>query len=181
MRVSLSSSVIDIRALKTDNEMMEYLRGCKRQIVLGNPKECEHVISLAYSSGPLTQDHIDLGVGILVTDTGFEPQVLVLEQAGLLIIGFGRELVAIDLAWARIRFRVDFETYFREMSYSERTGILAFEEIGVSAISLKGEKRWTFAKDVITGISLENDELRLDFMDSQPVIVNVESGTISKP
>jgi hypothetical protein len=135
---------------------------------------------LTYSSCLLGQDKIDVAVGLFAADTGFEPQAIVLEKTGILIVGFGRELVAIDLAWARIRFRIDFETYFREMIYLEQACILAFEEIGVSAISLKGEKRWTFTKDVITGIVLEGHDLRLEFMDSPPVVVNVESGAVSK-
>ena len=179
MRVTLSSSVIDIRVWKADKAMMDYLEGCKKHVVLGNPKEHERAITLAYSPGLLSQEQVGLAVGVFATEENFEPQAMVLEQAGLLIIGFERELVAVDLAWARIRFKIDFETYFREMIYLEQIGILAFEEIGVSAISLKGAKRWTFTKDVITSIKLESQSLRLEFMDSQPAVVNIESGAVS--
>jgi hypothetical protein len=178
MRVSMSSSVIDVRIWRTQKEMMAYLERCKRHLVLGNRGKDEGAISLAYSSGLLSTNQPKLGVGIIAVDTGFEPQTIVLEEAGILLVGFEQELVAIDIAWAKIRFRIGFDTCFREMIYSEPVGILAFEDFGVSAISVEGEKRWTFTKDVLTNMKLDNQNLHLEFMDSPPVVVNVESGNV---
>jgi hypothetical protein len=180
MRVSLSSSVIDVRAWKTHKEMMQFLEGCERHLVLGNQEKDKGAISLAYSPGLLSKDQMRLCVGVFAADTGFEPQTIVLEKAGLLVIGFERDLVAIDIAWARVRFQIPFDTYFREMMYLEAGSILAFEEIGVSAISLKGEKMWTYTKDVLTNMTLENHHLRLEFMDAPPVVVNIESGAVRR-
>ncbi len=179
MRISLPSCVLNVLSWRVEKELIAHIGKCKKQIVLGNRMPDVKMVSLSISTA-LVGDESDFEIALFFTDTGFEPQVMVLEKAKLMTIGFEDQLVGIDIDTSKVKFQLQLETDFRGMKSLDHRGILVFEEIGVSVMSLNGEKIWSFLKDVVTGAELQDSQyLYLSFMDSPSVRVNIESGVVS--
>jgi hypothetical protein len=180
MRVSLKHGIVDGRVWRTDAEMVKHVQLSKRHTILGGPSPDNLVGSFDRQSGIDEDADTTFSIGIRWTPDAFEPQVLVLppDQDGLVLVGFDDEIVGLLWQTLEVRFRIEFETYFRSMLYMKDVGILALEEIGVSLIAASGQKFWSFTRDVITEARLNGSRaLELSFMDSPSVTVDIVSGT----
>ncbi len=183
MRFSLSHGIVDARTWRMESEMRAHIELFDPHIVLGKSTPSSLIGSFAYQPGLNLglSASTSFGIGIHWTPDAFEPQLLVLQQNNLIVVGFESEIVALDKASLSNHFTSQFTTYFRAMFFLDNLGILALEEIGASLISLNGQVLWSVTKDIVTDVRLATDrKLHLFFMDSPSLIVDVATGHIEQ-
>lgn len=159
--------------------MVAHVQTFKTSTILGSPSSDNLVGSFVHQIGVGEDPGSAFGIGVRWTIGAFEPQLLILppDDGGLVLVGFDTEIVALSWSALVTDFRIEFESYFRSMFFLKGVGILAVEEIGVSLISLAGEKLWGVVRDVLTEVRLDrNRALYLSFMDSPSLTIDLESG-----
>ncbi|MDM8550855.1 hypothetical protein QUF72_12280 [Desulfobacterales bacterium HSG2] len=96
-----------------------------------------------------------------------------------LIIGFNSQVVAVDLIKRKIALQLRFSSLFRSFVHLKAYQmLLVFHEIGVIALTERGEEIWSFDEDIIDDCVIENGILSLTFFDADPVMLEVLSGTL---
>ena len=183
MRVSTATSSIDARQWESAAEMTAHVRRFKAGVVLGTAGRDDAVGSFVYQEGPAEDASVDVAIGVAWTPDTYEPQTLVVDGDAddLIVVGFGFEVVGLSRKTLRVNFRIELTTYFGSISYLKDIGLLVFEEVGVSLVSLAGVSVWSILTDVITKIRLDgNRDLCLEFVDHPPLKVNVMTGAASE-
>ncbi|GIV87037.1 MAG: hypothetical protein KatS3mg054_1066 [Chloroflexus sp.] len=119
------------------------------------------------------------GIGVCVGRHGITPQVLLLPDQDLMMLGVQQEVVGISLTEGTIRFHLSVPTLFRcFVALTERNLILVFDEIGVMALIPDGQILWEYYKDIITNYQLAGESLFVEFMDSPPVVIHTLDGQL---
>jgi hypothetical protein len=118
-------------------------------------------------------------IAILSQGHGATPHVFPLPETDTILLGFDRKAVGIDIPSRHQLFEYELETLSHTFLYSPSTGVvLAIHEIGVLALSKKGQPLWKFARDIITEAVMSPDSLRLSFMDSPSAVLRLQDGKI---
>src|SRR5260370_33725994 len=109
MRISLPSCVLNVLSWRVEKELIAHIGKCKKQIVLGNRMPDVKMVSLSIST-TLVGDESDFEIALFFTDTGFEPQVMVLEKAKLMTIELEYQLVGIEIDTSQGKYQLQVET-----------------------------------------------------------------------
>jgi hypothetical protein len=179
MQVTFGSNTVTLQVWQTKSEMLSYLSKCKAgSLVLGEDAEPEvNFYSATVSLGWAGVSRF--GVGIYSEDHGLIPSLLLQPEAEVMIIGFNREVVGINVKDGKICFKILLDSLFYtfQVLYQQKL-ILVFHEIGVVAITKDGKEIWRYDKDIIVDSVIEDDKLNLKFMDAPPVSLCISSGLI---
>jgi hypothetical protein len=158
--------------------MNSYLVAFDCKVIIGESEEQDREFFSAEVQPEFREAKLPrLAVGICSEGHGIAPQLLPLPDRGLLLLGLNSEVVAIRVATGEIAYRVPLGFLFRSMvPLTDCQPILVFHEIGVTAIRANGETEWTLGRDVLEDAWLEDGTLRMTFMDSEAVAVELSSG-----
>jgi hypothetical protein len=105
------------------------------------------------------------------------PQLLAEPALRLCLIGVNNEVVAVDVEARRIAYSVNLGYSFRNMVRIPRKNlIVAFHETGACAFQEDGSVVWSFSKDVLETAYLDEGKIYFDFMDSEPITVDIANG-----
>lgn len=177
MQLSFSEHVLQLRRWDNRAEMEHYLENsAERYVLLGENDREEHFHSImVYYSGMMSPAW---GIGVISMDLAVLPTLL-LHPPDTLVLGNNQEAVALNVSSQREVFRFEFDTPFRAFIHlPEHELLLIFNEIGVVAVRLNGHQLWKYEKDVITNYSVDDGKLRLSFMDSPGVVLDLLDGPI---
>ena len=118
-------------------------------------------------------------IAVLSGGHGAVPHLFPLPETDTILLGFDRRAVGIDILARKQLFEHELEALSHSFLYSPSTGIvLAVHEIGVLALSRKGEPLWNFGRDIITEVVISEDSLRLSFMDSPSIVLRLKDGKV---
>lgn len=178
MRISFSSHTIEIASLDMEDELRSKLTATS--LLLGEDVEDKskfYLLTFSLDCGRARSPQFRLG--ICSEDGSLVPTILPLPEDELVIIGFNKEIVG----WSSINkvcsFRLILDSLFASFLNLPKQGcILGIHEIGVVAITKAGQELWRYDKDVVTEYFVENDKLRLKFMDTPPIWLRLSDGQI---
>lgn len=118
-------------------------------------------------------------IGICNEGHGVIPKLLLQPAVSTVILGFNREIIALRIPDLSTRFQIRTATIFRAfLPLEDRKVILAFDEIGVIALTENGHELWRYEKDVLQNYVIDGDTLKLSFMDAPRVVLDLSSGAI---
>jgi hypothetical protein len=188
MFLSFGQHIVTLQRWETKQDMLDFLARCSAgSLVLGEEAEQEveffsATIHLNYCctfreerDGSREQR---FGIGVCSEADVPKPHLLLRSAEKIMVFGFNREVVGVDVESKEIKFRVRFiYSPFRSLVYLDQYGIiLAFHEIGVVALTGDGVELWRYEQDVIVDSMVDGDKLHLRFMDSPPVTISVRNG-----
>lgn len=110
-----------------------------------------------------TEEPAVLPVGY--ADVGLTPEVIV--ESGILLVGITELVAGVDLSTGALVFRYRMPTVFHEFVRIDESGVLVRDEIGFVLLSLDGQERWTFCKDLIQDYELTGNELVVTTFDGE--------------
>ena len=89
------------------------------------------------------------------------------------------EIVAVNVETRQIEYRVNLGFLFRVMVELPEIGlVLVLHETGATAIRADGGEVWSFTRDVLEDARLDGTKIHFEFMDSDPVTLDVIDGKI---
>lgn len=187
MNLSFAEHRIELHSWDTKKEMLDFLGRSEGSLVLGenNEQEVEFYSATVHITCSKTDREAEsdiFAIGICSQGLGLKPQLLLLPQKELLIFGFNSETVGINLK-REVVFRITFDRLpFRSLIHLwQQQVVLALHEIGVVALTEEGKEVWRYSKDVLTGCTINLNQLHLAFMDSSPVTLNILTGKEGPP
>jgi hypothetical protein len=179
--VSFAAHTIRLQSWETKGQMTDALAHCEAgSLVLGHDSGhavefCSAFLHLNVGSPGVHR----FGVGLCSERHGLAPQLLLRPSSELVLFGFNSEVVGVSARERRMCFRVGLECLFHTLvALDQRPIILVIHEIGAAAISEDGRELWRHSKDLVTAWAIEANTLRLDFMDSPTVRIDVLTGSL---
>ncbi|MCI0622311.1 MAG: hypothetical protein L0387_11705 [Acidobacteria bacterium] len=179
MRVSFAGSSVELRSWESKDDLRHHLNQCAGgSLLIGESREQERSFySAKLRTEFLSEKSNEFSIGVCSEGHGLVPHLLLLPESNLLLFGVNSEVVGIDTTKRRISFRIHFESLFRCLIHLKPQAlILAFHEIGVNALGEDGKNLWNYSKDVLVGGDVKGNVLKLRFMDSDPVRLDLLSG-----
>lgn len=179
MRVSFPWASVQCQSWESRSELERFLNGFEdSRIIAASSEQEREFYSIAVQPDFPASGACRVALGVCSEGHGIQPQLLLLPEHDRLLIGANSQVTAVDVSTGTDAFEIQLESLFRSMVYlSERQLVLVFHEIGVTAAVEDGNVRWSFARDVLEDASIENDLLLLSFMDSEPVALDITSGS----
>lgn len=181
MVVSFLESNIELRTWESKEDLTRYLGEYKGgSLLIKEPSEHER----KFYSATLRPDYLGkkgeaFGIGVCSEGHGPLPQLLPLPEKRLLLFGVDNDLVSFDTDMRHVAFRLrlDISCIFRSFVQLKRHAvILVFHELGVTALSEDCQKLWDYSKDVLVDAELDGRQLKLQFMDAEPVALDIRNG-----
>ena len=116
------------------------------------------------------------GIGIVSEGHGLVPHFCIWFDR-IVVLGFNREIIGIDANDHREKFRIDLPSLFvRFIPLAQRNTIHVLHEIGWLAIDGQGRGLWEYSKDIVVGWEINDEVIRIDFMDSPSISLNASTG-----
>lgn len=121
----------------------------------------------------------DFAIAIESEGHGTTPNVLLLSSRQEMWIGFDTEVVIVDLMSRTARCRIVLDGLFRAFYCCPHgDSVVILHELGAAMLLQNGSQRWNYSKDIVESAQVEEDELVLDFIDSDRVRIDLVSGTV---
>jgi len=181
MQVTFGNNTITLQVWETKSEMLSYLSKCEAgSLILGEDADQEiHFYSAIVSLGWAEVNRF--GVGICAEGHGLIPHLLLQPDAEVIIFGFNREVVGINVEDGKINFKIPLDSLFYNfLALNQWQLTLVIHEIGVVAITEEGKEIWRYDKDIIRDWVIEDDKLHLKFIDAPPVSIQILSGALAR-
>lgn len=177
MLVTFGENIVENQSWGTKSELMRCLEKCNLgSILLGEYADSEQNFYSALVHFQWLGIHY-FGIGICSEDNGLSPHMLLLPESDIILLGFNREVSAIDVKKRGIAFRIELYYLFSCFWQIKEHGlILCFHEIGVVAIGVDGRERWRYSQDIIEDAVVAGDKLQIEFMDKSSVCLDILSG-----
>lgn len=118
-------------------------------------------------------------VGVICEDHGITPNVCLLGDREL-VFGFNQTVVGIRCSQKRITFEHDLPGLFYRFYQLPSNRVLVLNELGVSLLSDLGDLLWGYDKDIVEGVEITSASIRLTFMDSPAVTIDIETGAFDR-
>lgn len=176
MYLTFLNNFINIYATETKSELIQALNKCNNGIILlGNDaqQENDYLIIKVYSG----YKYLDiLGIGVISEGHGIYPQTLLLPSSKKIIIGYNREITAVDCNNGKELFTFKLCSLFHSFIHLDDK-ILAIYEIGVIAFNENGMQLWKYENEIITNYEIEDNYLKIEFIDDEPICLNLCDGS----
>jgi hypothetical protein len=178
MQIMISGYIVEVHQWQSADQMKRALSACSAGYHLFG--EDIEVASEFYTvSFYIRAEEHRFGIGVCVGRHGVTPQVLLLPDQDLMVLGVQQEVVGMSLSKGTIRFHRSVPTLFRcFVALTERNLILVFDEIGVMALIPDGQILWEHYKDIIIDSRLIGESLFVEFMDSPPAVIHILDGKL---
>jgi hypothetical protein len=180
MNVSFGQGRIEWRPAASQNELLQAVKDFSdNTIVLGRDAQSPrqfYLLHLYADYGGSKQ----LLIGIMSEGHGLLPQMLLQPQHNTLVFGFNSKVVGIHAPDGRTVFEYPLTGLFYSFaSLIDQGIILAVHELGALALASSGARVWSYTGDVITGMIIDNNVVRLSFMDGNAEAkIRLSDGTI---
>src|SRR5262249_807008 len=152
MHLSFNEHCLELQSWEEKSQMAALLARCDLgSLILGEEAEQE-VEFYSVTVHPQRNGMHHVGIG-----SGWEGHSLMLEPGKeVLLLGVNREIVAIRVPEGQITARVTCDWLFYQFVALRQPKItLAFDEIGVIALTQEGKEIWRYSKDVIVDWTIE--------------------------
>jgi hypothetical protein len=177
MRITWGHLTTELREWPTEIEMRGYVLACKSgNLILGEDALQYHrfySIEFYLESSDLSS----LRVGLISEGHGLVPHLLLRPEKSQALFGFNWEVACVNISEKRLVFSLDLDSLFYcfipLFSYER---ILVRHEIGVIAIDEAGNKQWSYTKDIITKLLIDETTLELHFFDKSSVRLDIMTG-----
>jgi hypothetical protein len=121
-------------------------------------------------------------IGLCCEEYGVSPGLLLDASRGIIFIGLNQRVIHFEVGSRKILGSISLDSVFhRFIRLDPLNVILVFHEIGVAALGTNGNEIWRHSADLIEDVSLSADEIRLEFMDIEPVLIDLRSGRTRIP
>ena len=134
----------------------------------------------AYYSFSTERNGIPFQFGIIVNQRK-SPHVLSLPASQMILVGHDQAISVVDFANLKLSISKLLDGLFYEfLSDSANEQILVVHELGVIALSMTCEVKWSFVSpDVLLNWQIEDGKLRLDVTDSPaPYLIDLRTGNV---
>lgn len=178
MHLNTQNKLIDLCAWSDQGSMIAFLHSCSLGYLLfdtvSEQSKAYYAITLLTHS---TQDIF--GIGCIYGDDGLKPTIIVLSDETAMIVGFERYIMALRLLDNVILFtwKTNSLVYSIIEILAQRL-ICVVQELGVSCLDYAGREQWSFFKDIVTYVQIDNDYVYLSFLDDEAVRLSVHDGTL---
>ena len=177
MVVTIGSYKLEHRQWSNKIQLREYLaKRCRKYAILGkNIEDTQEFFSVIIQAAEPPLDNS--GVGICSMVIGLQPEIYLQPQNRILLVGFNSTVYGVDLLDSTVAFCHELNSpfyYFAPVSMPPR--ILVQHEVGIVMLTEEGEVLWKFDGDIITGLQYYDNKLELQFMDTSPISLELESG-----
>ena len=177
MRILSGSVDVDIRQWRSKEELKTFIGTRRGGLLLGTSAEQGTEF---YSARFVGEDGgpSEYVVGVCNEGLGVNPQLLIVPDTGLCLFGLNSEVVCVSFRKRSMEYHLPLGCLFRTMiPLFGRDLILAVYEFGVKAIRASGGAEvWDVARDVVERVGVADDTVRIQFMDSAPITVDVATG-----
>ncbi len=180
MLLSFNEDLIKLKVWEDLESLYTYLEGGEQgHLLLGvDGESLDKFYSLSIEIGGYRSKRFLIGV--CSADHGLEPHLLLEPARELLGVGFDQEAVFVDVATCKTKYHLKLDSLFRSFLRSAKgEPLLVFHEIGVLGVLESGEVSWHYEADVIEDFELLDNILKLDFMDSESVEIDIRTGATS--
>jgi hypothetical protein len=178
MRVANEWVDIDIRQWRSKDELAAFMAIYGERIVVGTSAEqATEFYSVRFEEeAPRAGDLF--AVGVYNEGHAVIPQLLLAQVSGFCLFGANSEVVSVNIRTRRLEYQTPLPCFFRAMiPVFERDLVLAIHEIGATAFrASNGREVWSLVRDVVENARRDGDRIRFQFMDSEPVEVDIATG-----
>ncbi len=177
MRIAWGWFSILLRSWQSKADLGEFIGRSSGGLLIGESTEEEKEFYSATVIKELANEAEPLAIGICSEGHGVTPQLLTVPALRLCLFGVNCEVVAVDVEARHVAYSIDLGYSFRNMIHIPgKNLILAFHETGACAFREDGAVVWNFSKDVLEMAHLNDAKIYFEFMDSEPVMVDLTSG-----
>jgi hypothetical protein len=117
-------------------------------------------------------------ISVMSAVGGTVPECWLSKIGNCILVGHDTFFTSLKIGEEIERSRIDLVGAFHDITDDKsRSQILVFHELGVLAVSLRGDLIWRFdAKDIVVGHNVIGGEMLLQFMDSSPLAIDLSTG-----
>lgn len=121
-----------------------------------------------------------LEIGVVSEGHGLQPECKLIDDKHI-CIGFNKEVHIIDINNFLKSCKVKLDSLFYEfISLERKDRLTVLQELGLTCISLDGEKLWEHSTNVINDYKVENDSIELSTDEFTITILNSTGEVISR-
>src|SRR5713101_2027419 len=174
MRISFGQHSLRVKDWSSEVQMFEFLRSSGAEyILLGeDARQYDGFFSTEVLLGFAGKD--SLRVGLISEGHGLLPHLLLIPERDQLLFGFNEQVACVNVNERSVVFRIRLESLFRSfLRLKAHALILAFHEIGVTALDENGNVEWSYAKDIVEDCVLSQFHLDLKFLDEPTVRIDL--------
>lgn len=178
MYITLGNDFFNICYLGSKQEFNNTLSNCEKGCILlgiDSQQEDKFAVVTIYTG---TKHTDKLGIGLILEDHGLEPQILVLPFNKRLLIGYNALISCIDAEHGTKLFEIKLMSQFYSFIQLPNSLVIGIFENGVIAFNENGTTSWKYESDIVTHYEVTEDALFLEFLDCEPVIMNLKSGEV---
>jgi len=181
MNIAWGLYSIQIRSWQSKDEMTRHIGRSSEALLIGESTEQEKEFYSATVVKNLVHDAEPLAIGICSEGLGVTPQLLAVPALRVCLFGVNCEVAAVDVEARQISYSVNLGYSFRHMMHIPGNNlILAFHETGACAFREDGAVVWNFSKDVLETAYINGARIYFEFMDSEPMVVDLAGKTVSE-
>ena len=177
IRIALGDREVQCHKYAEESDFDAFVgEGGVDSLLLGEDAETERAYYVVTVS-PAMGARSTVRIGIVCELDAIAPQILLRPNNQDIWIGFNRRVVSIDTNVPAIQHALDLDsTFYCFYRIGAGSVTLLFHETGIVAISDGWERIWSVATEVICGAELSPDEIRLEFAESEPVVLHPSTG-----
>ncbi|OCR01431.1 hypothetical protein BCD67_21710 [Oscillatoriales cyanobacterium USR001] len=179
MFITFTENVIELQEWSTKKELIYSLSQCDLGSILLNEEDDYEQKFYAAIVRPQTSGLHYFGIGICSEGHGLKPNLLINPELDMIMFGYNKEVVGVNLKNRQIAFRIKLNSLFYYFLPLKNQGIvLIVQEVDITAITELGKEIWRYGKDIITQTTIEGEKLYLNFMDESPACLNILNGEL---
>lgn len=177
MYITVANFFLEIVEIQGGQELESRLKNCsKGHILLGEEAEQQKAF---YFIKLYPEDGGDncFGIGIISEGHGLKPHLLVNHLDKSVFIGFNKEVIVFDCVNKVILHRHEMDSlFFSFLSLTQQDCVLIVHELGIIRTTMNGNRVWEYTCDIIHGLNIENDLVKVSFEDERIECIALQDG-----